>query len=166
MNEKKFTRKVLFTHIHKKVQRKLTIVRHKNFPSVPATPETMRNDAKPRPKLPKAFQQNYSVQKSVLRAYLAGGRDAPGPMSCRAAGGQPVGTGLVCRQLRILPGHARQMCSLGRTRRARKCFVRLGIGQLASPGWAPDPRCAGGSVLHKPPWSFGFDSQTRGTRAC
>jgi hypothetical protein len=32
------------------------------------------------------------------------------------------------------------------------------------PGWAPDPRRAGGSVLHQPPWSFGFDSQTRGTR--
>ncbi len=26
------------------------------------------------------------------------------------------------------------------------------------------PRWAGGWVLHQPPWSFGFDSQTRGTR--
>ena len=39
------------------------------------------------------------------------------------------------------------------------------------PGWAPDPLMVGirspdGLVvgLHQPPWSFGFDSQTRGTR--
>jgi len=40
------------------------------------------------------------------------------------------------------------------------------------PGWAPDPlmvgirspRWAGGWVLHQSPWSFGFYSQTRGTR--
>ena len=42
-------------------------------------------------------------------------------------------------------------------------------------GWAPDPpmvasgirspiRRPGGWVLHQPPWSFGFDSQTKGTR--
>ena len=31
-------------------------------------------------------------------------------------------------------------------------------------GWDQIPRWAGGWVLHQPPWSFGFDSQTRGTR--
>jgi hypothetical protein len=31
-------------------------------------------------------------------------------------------------------------------------------------GWDQIPRWAGGLVLHQPPWSFGFDSQTRGTR--
>ncbi len=31
-------------------------------------------------------------------------------------------------------------------------------------GWDQIPPWAGGWVLHQPPWSFGFDSQTRGTR--
>ena len=31
-------------------------------------------------------------------------------------------------------------------------------------GGPADPLSAGGWVLHQPPWSFGFDSQTRGTR--
>ena len=31
-------------------------------------------------------------------------------------------------------------------------------------GWDQIPRWAGGWVLHQPPWSFGFDFQTRGTR--
>jgi hypothetical protein len=31
-------------------------------------------------------------------------------------------------------------------------------------GWDQIPRWAGGWFLHQPPWSFGFDSQTRGTR--
>jgi hypothetical protein len=44
---------------------------------------------------------------------------------------------------------------------------------LPRPGWAPDPLMVGIRSpdvmgwwlgLHQPPWSFGFDSQTRGTR--
>ena len=49
------------------------------------------------------------------------------------------------------------------------------IGPLPRPGWAPDPLMVGTDQsldppmgwwlgLHQPPWSFGFDSQTRGTR--
>ena len=39
------------------------------------------------------------------------------------------------------------------------------LGGSRSPdGWDQIPRWAGGWVLHQPPWSFGFDSQTRGTR--
>ena len=37
------------------------------------------------------------------------------------------------------------------------------VGSRAS-GWAPDSRWSSSSVLHQPPWSFGFDSQTR--RSC
>jgi hypothetical protein len=31
-------------------------------------------------------------------------------------------------------------------------------------GWDQIPYRPGGWVLHQPPWSFGFDSQTRATR--
>jgi hypothetical protein len=33
------------------------------------------------------------------------------------------------------------------------------INNYSPAGWAPDPRWAGGLVLHQTPWSFGFDSQ-------
>jgi hypothetical protein len=35
------------------------------------------------------------------------------------------------------------------------------VGSRSPDGWDQIPRWAG---LHQPPWSFGFDSQTRGTR--
>jgi hypothetical protein len=38
------------------------------------------------------------------------------------------------------------------------------VGSRSPAGWDQIPRWAGGWVLHQPPWSFGFDSQTRGTR--
>ena len=38
------------------------------------------------------------------------------------------------------------------------------LGSRSPDGWDQIPRWAGGWVLHQPPWSFGFDSQTRGTR--
>jgi hypothetical protein len=38
------------------------------------------------------------------------------------------------------------------------------VGSRSPDGWDQIPRWAGGWVLHQPPWSFGFDSQTRGTR--
>jgi hypothetical protein len=50
---------------------------------------------------------------------------------------------------------------------------RVPHGSQPRPGWAPDPLMVGirspdglvvGLGLHQPPWSFGFDSQTRGTR--
>jgi hypothetical protein len=39
------------------------------------------------------------------------------------------------------------------------------VGSRSPDGWDQIPRWAGGWVLHQPPWSFGFDSQTSlGTR--
>ena len=38
------------------------------------------------------------------------------------------------------------------------------VGSRSPDGWDQIPRWAGGWALHHPPWSFGFDSQTRGTR--
>jgi hypothetical protein len=38
------------------------------------------------------------------------------------------------------------------------------VGSRSPDGWDQITRWAGGWVLHQPPWSFGFDSQTRGTR--
>jgi hypothetical protein len=38
------------------------------------------------------------------------------------------------------------------------------VGSRSPDGWDQIPRWAGGWVLHQPPWSLGFDSQTRGTR--
>ena len=38
------------------------------------------------------------------------------------------------------------------------------VGSRSPDGWDQIPRWAGGWGLHQPPWSFGFDSQTRGTR--
>ena len=38
------------------------------------------------------------------------------------------------------------------------------VGSRSPDGWDQISRWAGGWVLHQPPWSFGFDSQTRGTR--
>ena len=38
------------------------------------------------------------------------------------------------------------------------------VGSRSPDGWDQIPRWAGGWVLHQSPWSFGFDSQTRGTR--
>ncbi len=38
------------------------------------------------------------------------------------------------------------------------------VGSRSPDGWDQIPRWAGGWVLHQPPWSFGFDSQTRGNR--
>jgi hypothetical protein len=38
------------------------------------------------------------------------------------------------------------------------------VGSRSPDGWDQIPRWAGGWVLRKPPWSVGFDSQTRGTR--
>jgi hypothetical protein len=38
------------------------------------------------------------------------------------------------------------------------------VGSRSPDGWDQIPRWVGGWVLHQPPWSFGFDSQTRGTR--
>jgi hypothetical protein len=40
----------------------------------------------------------------------------------------------------------------------------VGVGSRSPDGWDQIPRWAGGWVLHQSPWSFGFDSQTRGTR--
>ena len=39
------------------------------------------------------------------------------------------------------------------------------VGSRSPDGWDQIPRWAGGWVLHQTPWSFGFDSQTRGTRS-
>jgi hypothetical protein len=59
----------------------------------------------------------------------------------------------------------------GKTGRHPVLKYRVPHGSQPRPGRAPDPdgwdqipRRAGGWVLHQPPWSFGFDSQTRGTR--
>jgi hypothetical protein len=41
-------------------------------------------------------------------------------------------------------------------------FWRLNLTMFG--GWEQIPYRPGGWVLHQPPWSFGFDSQTRGTR--
>ena len=38
------------------------------------------------------------------------------------------------------------------------------VGSRSPDGWDQIPYLPGGWVLHQPPWSFGFDSQTRGTR--
>jgi hypothetical protein len=38
------------------------------------------------------------------------------------------------------------------------------VGSRSPDGWDQIPYRPGGWVLHQPPWSFGFDSQTRGTR--
>jgi hypothetical protein len=38
------------------------------------------------------------------------------------------------------------------------------VGSRSPDGWDQIPRWAGGWVLHQPPWSFGFESQTRGTK--
>ena len=38
------------------------------------------------------------------------------------------------------------------------------VGSRSPDGWDQIPRWAGGWVFHQPPWSFGFDSQARGTR--
>jgi len=38
------------------------------------------------------------------------------------------------------------------------------VGSRSPVGWDQIPYRPGGWVLHQPPWSFGFDSQTRGTR--
>ena len=40
------------------------------------------------------------------------------------------------------------------------------VGSRSPDGWdqIPSGYRPGGWVLHQPPWSFGFDSQTRGTR--
>jgi hypothetical protein len=44
-------------------------------------------------------------------------------------------------------------------------FAPPWVGSRSPDGWDQIPRWAGGWVLHQPaPWSFGFDSQTRGTR--
>jgi hypothetical protein len=89
--------------------------------------KTMRNDAKPR--LPKAFQQNYYLlRKVVLRATCR----RPGcarPYAGPLVASRP-GTGLVCRQLRILPGNASLRCARfgGHARRGN---ASSGIGQLA-----------------------------------
>ena len=38
------------------------------------------------------------------------------------------------------------------------------VGSRSPDAWDQIPYRPGGWVLHQPPWSFGFDSQTRGTR--
>jgi len=38
------------------------------------------------------------------------------------------------------------------------------VGSRSPDGWDQIPYRPGGWVLHQPPWSFGFESQTRGTR--
>ena len=38
------------------------------------------------------------------------------------------------------------------------------VGSRSSDGWDQIPYGPGGWVLHQSPWSFGFDSQTKGTR--
>jgi hypothetical protein len=38
------------------------------------------------------------------------------------------------------------------------------VGSRSPDGWDQIPCQPGGWILHQPPWSFGFDSQTRGTR--
>jgi len=38
------------------------------------------------------------------------------------------------------------------------------VGSRSPYGWDQIPYRPGGWVLHQSPWSFGFDSQTRGTR--
>ena len=38
------------------------------------------------------------------------------------------------------------------------------VGSRSPDGWDKIPQWTGGWVLHQPPWSFGFDSQTRGSR--
>ena len=38
------------------------------------------------------------------------------------------------------------------------------VGSRSPDGWDQIPYRPGGWVLHQPPWSFGFDSQTRGAR--
>ena len=38
------------------------------------------------------------------------------------------------------------------------------VGSRSPDGWDQIPYRPGGWVLHQPPWSFGFDSQTKGTR--
>jgi hypothetical protein len=38
------------------------------------------------------------------------------------------------------------------------------VGSRSPDGWDQIPQWTGGWVLHQPPWSFGFDSQTRGSR--
>jgi hypothetical protein len=40
----------------------------------------------------------------------------------------------------------------------------LWVGSRSPDGWDQILYRPGGWVLHQPPWSFGFDSQTRGTR--
>ena len=37
------------------------------------------------------------------------------------------------------------------------------VGSRSPDGWDQIPYRAGGWILHQPPWSFGFDSQTRGS---
>jgi hypothetical protein len=38
------------------------------------------------------------------------------------------------------------------------------VGSRSPDGWDQIPYRPGGWILHQPPWSFGLDSQTRGTR--
>ncbi len=54
---------------------------------------------------------------------------------------------------------------------SRYCYPNPGsktappwVGSRSPDGWDQIPCQPGGWVLHQPPWSFGFDSQTRGTR--
>ncbi len=51
-----------------------------------------------------------------------------------------------------------------RENRAPPCVKVQGFHGSPPDGWEEIPRWAGGWVLNQPPWSFGFDSQTRGTR--
>ena len=47
---------------------------------------------------------------------------------------------------------------------AEKLLNTEWVGSRSPDGWDQIPYRPGGWVLHQPPWSFGFDSQTRGTR--
>jgi hypothetical protein len=61
------------------------------------------------------------------------------------------------------PPPREQLCNRYCRNKTHCSFTPPWVGSRSPDGWEQIPRWAGGWVLHQPPWSFGFDSQTRGT---
>jgi hypothetical protein len=62
------------------------------------------------------------------------------------------------------PPPCKQLCTRSCSNKHTQNTHLGGLRSRSPDGWDQIPRWAGGWFLHQPPWSFGFDSQTRGTR--
>ena len=96
-------------------------------------------------------------------------REEPGKPRKDARRGRchPLEAGFWPLWMTPLPGncsHKSQVTSLCNRAEPKAPQAPPWVGSRSPDGWDQIPYRPGGWVLHQPPWSFGFDSQTRGTR--